>query len=120
MPGIDFHRELQEVKGPDRSGRTSALDGQLALNLTAYATEPSVVGAFMGAALPDYGESKEQSNERNHSTVTQRPTFQSKPASDGIPWAESIKNLVPELWEYQAAFRTTLRPYTDGSQPVRL
>jgi hypothetical protein len=104
MPGIDFHRELQEVKGPDRPGRTSALDGQLALNLTAHATEPSVVGAFMGAALPDYRESKQQSNERNHSTVTQRPTFESKPASDAIPWAESTKNLVPGLWEYRSRF----------------
>ena len=72
MAGINFHRELQEVEGPDCSWRAGTFDGQLALNLTAHATEPSVVGAFVGAALTHYRESKEHSDECEHSRVTQR------------------------------------------------
>ncbi len=73
MLGINFHRDLQEVKRPNRSGRASAFDRHLPLDLTAHTAEPSVVGAFVGATLADYGESKQQSNERNHSmVVTQR------------------------------------------------
>ncbi len=47
-------------------------DGQLPLDLTTHTTEPSVVGAFVRAALAHYRESKQQSNKRNHSGLTQR------------------------------------------------
>jgi len=71
MAGVNFHGELQNVEGPDRTGRTGAFDGQLALDLAAEMTEPSVVGAFVGAALAYYRESKEHSDESDHSRVTQ-------------------------------------------------
>lgn len=41
-------------------------DGQFALDLTAKVAQQSVIGTFVGAALANYGESKQQSNERNH------------------------------------------------------
>ena len=69
MAGINFHGELQEVEGPDRAGRAGAFDGELALDLAAETAEPSVVGAFVGAALTHYRESEEHSNECEHSTV---------------------------------------------------
>ncbi len=47
-------------------------DGHLPLNLAAHATEPSVVGAFVRAALAHYRESEQQSDEWNHSSATQR------------------------------------------------
>jgi hypothetical protein len=72
MPGINFHGDLQEVEGPNCPWRVSVFDGQLPLNLAARATEPSVVGAFVRAALAHYRESKQQSNKRNHSGLTQR------------------------------------------------
>jgi hypothetical protein len=71
MAGIDFYGELQDVERPDRSGRAGPLDGELALNLTAEMAKPSVVGAFVGAALAYYRESKEHSDESDHSQVTQ-------------------------------------------------
>lgn len=63
MPGINFHGELQDVERPDRSWRASVFDGHFPLNLTANTTEPSVVWAFVRAALADYGESKQQSDQ---------------------------------------------------------
>ena len=71
MAGINFHGELQDVKGPDRSGRAGAFDGEFALNLAAEMTQQAVVGAFVGAALTYYRESKEHSNDCEHSRVTQ-------------------------------------------------
>lgn len=38
-------------------------DGHLALYLTAHTAKPSVVGAFVRAALAHHRESKQQSNE---------------------------------------------------------
>jgi hypothetical protein len=38
MFGINLHRNLQEVKRPNRSGRASILNGQLPLDRAAYAT----------------------------------------------------------------------------------
>ncbi len=58
MAGINFHGETQEVKRPNGSWRAGAFDGEFALNLAADATKPSVVGAFVRAALADYRESK--------------------------------------------------------------
>jgi len=63
MLRINFHRELQDAKRPNRSGRKSAFDGHLPLDLTAHTTKQSVVGAFVRAALAPYRESKQQSNE---------------------------------------------------------
>jgi hypothetical protein len=37
-------------------------DGHFPLDLTAHTTEPPVVGAFVRAALADYGESKQHNN----------------------------------------------------------
>ena len=67
MARVDFYGKLQDVEGPDRTGRTGAFDGQLALDLTAEMTEPSMVGAFVGAALTYYREGKQYSNECKHS-----------------------------------------------------
>jgi hypothetical protein len=64
--------KTQEVEGPDRSWRAGAFDGQFPLDLTAHTTEPSVVGAFVRAALANYRESKQDGNEWKHSILTQR------------------------------------------------
>lgn len=42
-------------------------DGQLALELATYTTKHSVIRAFVGAALADYGKSEQHGNEQNHS-----------------------------------------------------
>jgi len=63
MPGINLHGKLQEVKRPNGSRRAGVFDGQLSLDLTAHATEPSVVRTFVGAALADYRESEQRGNE---------------------------------------------------------
>src|SRR5260370_371169 len=63
MPRVNLHGELRDAKRPNRSGRTCALDGHLALDLTAHTTEQSVVGALMRAALAHCWESKHQSND---------------------------------------------------------
>jgi hypothetical protein len=73
VTGIDFHGDLQEVEGPNRSGRASVFDGQLSLDLTAHMTEPPVVGAFVGATLAYYREGEQQGDEREHSRATGRP-----------------------------------------------
>src|ERR1700730_1325746 len=100
MAGINFHRELQEVEGPNRSWRAGAFDGQLALNLTAHAAEPSVVGAFVGAALTYDRKGKQHSNQCKHSRVTRGSTIRLRGARKSFPWAGRIKDLVPKLWEY--------------------
>ena len=73
MPGINLDRKLQEVERPNGARRASVFDGQLALNLTPYSTQHSVIGTFMGAALADYRESEEYSNECEHSRTTRGP-----------------------------------------------
>jgi hypothetical protein len=55
---------------PNRSGRPSALNGQLPLDWTAYATKQAMVGAFVRAALARQRESKQQSHEWNHACLT--------------------------------------------------
>jgi hypothetical protein len=67
MFGINLHRNLQEMKMPNRSGRASAFNSQLSLDRTAYATKQPVVGAFVRAALTRQRESKQQSDDEwNH------------------------------------------------------
>jgi hypothetical protein len=66
MLGINFHRNLQEMKRPNRPGSASALDGQLPLDRAAYATKQSVVGALVRAAVARQREAKQQSDEWNH------------------------------------------------------
>ena len=80
MTGVNFHGELQDVEGPDRTGRAGAFDGELALDLASEMTEPSVVGAFVGATLAYYRESEENSDECEHSRVTQKSTIRLKEA----------------------------------------
>lgn len=63
MAGINFYGETEDVKRPNCSWRAGTFDGQLALNLTADATKPSMVGAFVGAALTHDWKSKQHSNE---------------------------------------------------------
>src|ERR1700682_4743275 len=75
MAGIDLHGKLQDVERPDGSGRAGALDGELALNLTAEMTEPAVVGAFVGAALAYDRKGKQHSNQCKHSRVTRGSTI---------------------------------------------
>jgi hypothetical protein len=72
MPGINFYGELQNVKRPNRSRRAGAFDGHLPLDLTTHTTEQSVVGAFVRAALAHRWESKQQSNDGNHSPLIQK------------------------------------------------
>jgi hypothetical protein len=60
MLGINLHRNPQEMKRPNRSGRASTLDGQLPLDRAAYATKQAVVGAFVPAALARQREAKQQ------------------------------------------------------------
>jgi hypothetical protein len=60
------------VERPNRSGGSSVFDGHLPLNLAAHATEPSVVGALVRAALAKYRESKQHGNEWKHSILTPR------------------------------------------------
>ena len=51
---------------PNRSGRASALNGQLPLDRAAYATKQSVVGALVRTPLARQREAKQQSDEWNH------------------------------------------------------
>jgi hypothetical protein len=74
MARINLHGDLQDVEGPNRSGRASVFDSHLPLDLTAHTTEPSVIGAFVRATLADYRESKKHSDECKHSRATQSPS----------------------------------------------
>jgi hypothetical protein len=97
MPRINLHRNLQETKRPNRSGRASALNGQLPLDRAAYATKQSVVGAFVRAALAHQREDKQQSEEWNHARLTRGDVncrIGERP--DVFPWTESTKDSVPE------------------------
>ena len=70
MPRINLHRNLQEMKRPNRSGRASTLKCQLPLDRAAHATKQSVVGAFVRTALARQREAKQQSEEWNHAHLT--------------------------------------------------
>jgi hypothetical protein len=70
MLGINLHRHFQEMKRPNRSGRTSAFNGQPPLYRAAYVTKQSVVGALVRAALARQRETKQQSKEWNHTRLT--------------------------------------------------
>jgi hypothetical protein len=70
MLRINLYGNLQEMKMPNRSGRTSALNAQLPLDRAAYATKQSVIGAFARAALARQREAEQQSDEWNHARVT--------------------------------------------------
>jgi len=70
MPRINLHRNLPETKRPNRFGRTSTLNGQLSLDRAAYVTKQSVVGTLVRAALARQRESKQQSEEWNHTRLT--------------------------------------------------
>ena len=67
---VNFHGDLQDVKRPDCPGRTRVLDGHLPLDLTAHMPKQSVVDTFVRTALAHGRHSKQQSKERNHSSVT--------------------------------------------------
>jgi hypothetical protein len=97
MLRINLHRNLQEMKMPNRSGRASTLNGQLPLDRAAYATKQSVVGAFVRAALARQQEAKQQSDEWNHARLTRGDvncTVRESP--DVFQWTESTKDSVPE------------------------
>jgi hypothetical protein len=70
MLRINLYGNLQEMKMPNRSGRTSALNGQLPLDRAAYATKQSVVGALVRTPLARQREAKQQSDEGNHARLT--------------------------------------------------
>jgi hypothetical protein len=96
MLGINLHGNLQETKRPNRSGRASALNGQLPLDRAAYATKQSVVEAFVRAALARQREAK-QSEEWNHAHLTRGGVNCSRigERQDVFPWTESTKDSVP-------------------------
>src|ERR1700724_1341346 len=66
MLGINLHRNLQEMKRPNRSGRASTLNGQLPLDRAADTTKQSMVGALVRTPLARQGETEPQSEQWNH------------------------------------------------------
>jgi hypothetical protein len=81
------------VKRPNRFGSTRTLNGQLSLDRTAYATKQSAVGALVRTALARQRESKQQSEEWNHTRLV-KGELQNSVALDTLPWSESTKHLV--------------------------
>jgi hypothetical protein len=75
MLRINLYGNLQEMKMPNRSGRASALNGQLPLDRAAYATKQSVVGALVRTALARQGETEPQSQQWNHMDPNREMSF---------------------------------------------
>ena len=87
-----------------------AFDGHLPLKLAAHTTKHTVVGAFMRAALAQRWESKQQSNDGNHSRLHLEVHLKSKGRPEVPQWARSTKHLVLGSWQYQIVlFQRTLR-----------
>jgi len=82
---------------PNRSGRASALNGQLPLDRAADTTKQSVVGALVRTPLAREGETEPQSQPWNHARLTRGDvncTVRESP--DVFLWPDGTKDSVPE------------------------